>query len=71
MTTNAKFTFSTEYSGSKTYATEANMDKAVAKFGYETIRHFSMKTPDGRFFPVFVGMEAIDKGVHFNFHCIG
>lgn len=54
----------------KTYATEENVDKAIAKFGYEDIRHFIMKTDDNRFFPVFIGSESINRGVHFNFNVV-
>lgn len=63
----AKFTFE----ATKTYATEANADKAVAKKGFSDIRHFMMKTDDGRFFPVFVGQAAVSRGVHFHFHVVG
>jgi len=56
---------------SKTYATEENADKAVAKVGFEDIRHFMMQTSDGRFFPVFVGQEAVTAGVHFHFNVVG
>jgi len=55
----------------KTYATEANADKAVAKAGYNDLRHFMMKAEDGRFYPVFVGEKAAQRGVHFQFNIIG
>ena len=57
--------------GTKTYATEINADKAVAKAGLEKFRHFIMRTSDNRFFPVFVGQEAVQAGVHFQFHIVG
>lgn len=60
-----------EINAPKTYATEANADKAVAKKGFEDLRHFMMRTEDGRFFPVFVGQEAINAGVHFHFNVVG
>ena len=48
-----------EINVNKTYATESNADKAVAKAGFEDIRHFMMKTDDGRFYPVFVSCIRI------------
>jgi hypothetical protein len=65
----AKFQFNT--SSSKTYATEKNADKAVADKGFENLRHFMMRTDDGRWFPVFTGRNALDHGVHFHFHIVG
>lgn len=55
----------------KSYATEANADKAIAKFGFEDLRHFMMRTDDGRWFPVFIGQEAAQRGVHFHFNVVG
>ena len=55
----------------KTYATEANADKAVAKAGFEDLRHFMMRNEEGRFFPVFIGQEAAQRGVHFHFNIVG
>ena len=55
----------------KTYATEVNADKAVAKAGFSDLRHFMMKNEDGRFYPVFVGEEAAQRGVHFHFNVVG
>lgn len=55
----------------KTYATEENADKAVANRGFQDIRHFMMRTENGRWFPVFVGEEAIGRGVHFQFNVVG
>lgn len=60
-----------EIKATKTYATEANADAAVAKKGFTDLRHFIMKTEDGRFFPVFVGQEAAQRAVHFHFHVVG
>ena len=54
----------------KTYATEANVEKAVSKAGFEDLRHFIMEK-HGRFFPVFVGFAALDRGVHFKFNVVG
>ncbi|CAB5221544.1 hypothetical protein UFOVP245_182 [uncultured Caudovirales phage] len=55
----------------KTYATEDNADKAVAKAGFSDLRHFMMTDEDGRFFPVFVGQEAMQRGAHFQFNVVG
>lgn len=58
----------------KTYATEANAIKAVEKRFPESdddgLRYIIMRTPDGRFYPVFVGNSAIRAGVHFHFHVV-
>ena len=60
-----------EIVASKTYATEQNADKAVAKVGFSDLRHFMMLTADGRFYPVFVGQEAVQRGVQFHFNVVG
>lgn len=60
-----------EITAPRTYATEANADKAMAKHGFEELRHFIMRTAEGRFFPVFVGQEAVQHGVHFHFNVVG
>ncbi len=55
-----------------TYATKANAIKAVEK-KYGTngeSRFFIMQSDDGRFFPVFCGMQALNEGVHFNFNVV-
>ena len=58
----------------KTYATEANAIKAVEKRFPESdsdgLRYIIMLTPDGRFYPVFVGTSAVHAGVHFHFHVV-
>ena len=54
----------------KTYSTAENARKAVAKKGFEGLRHFIMTSDDGRFFPVFVGEAAVDRGVHFHFSVV-
>lgn len=58
----------------KTYATEANAIKAVEKKFPESdndgLRYIIMPTPDGRFYPVFVGNSAVHAGVHFHFHVV-
>jgi len=55
----------------KTYATKENAIKVVKDKGFEELRFFIMKTDKDRFFPVFVGMAAIEAGVHFHFNVIG
>lgn len=55
----------------KTYATKENARKAVAKKGLENIRHFYMTNEEGRWFPVFIGQEAMQHGVHFHFNVVG
>lgn len=59
----------------KTYASKANVEKAIAKYPQiaenDNLRYFIEQTPEGRFFPVFVGQEAAHAGVHFVFNVIG
>jgi hypothetical protein len=55
----------------KTYASRENARKAVAKIGAERLRHFIMQNDEGRFFPVFVGQEAVQEGIHFHFNVVG
>jgi hypothetical protein len=54
----------------KTYATKENSQKAVAKKQMEGYRHFHMQNAEGRWFPVFVGMEAMQNGIHFHFNVV-
>lgn len=58
----------------KTYATEANAQRAVEKRFPESdddgLRYIIMRTSDGRFYPVFVGTSAVHAGVHFHFHVV-
>ena len=58
----------------RTYATEANAIKAVEKRFPESdndgLRYILQRTPDGRFYPVFVGTSAVHAGVHFHFHVV-
>lgn len=58
----------------KTYATEANAVKAVEKkFPSESndgLRYILARTEDGRFYPIFLGMSAMQAGVHFHFHVV-
>lgn len=63
----------------KTYATESNMLKAVEKvtsrkqgeLANRNVRFYTAWTKDGRCFPVFVGAEAVNVGIHFHFNVIG
>lgn len=55
----------------KTYASKENARKAVAKKGLENNRHFIMTNDEGRYFPVFVGTDAIQNGIHFHFNVVG
>jgi hypothetical protein len=63
-----------EIEPSKTYATVANVVKAVEKrfpaAGNDTLVYFIHVASDGRFFPVFVGQRAITAGVHFHFNVV-
>lgn len=58
----------------RTYATEANAIKAVEKRFPESsddgLRYILQRTPDGRFYPVFIGNSAVHAGVHFHFHVV-
>ena len=56
----------------KTYATQANAIKAAqAKFGQnDELRFIIYTTPEGRFFPVFLGEAALRAGVHFHFNFV-
>jgi hypothetical protein len=55
----------------KTYATEANADKAVKVRGFDDLRYFIYKNWEDRYFPVFIGQPAIERGVHFHFNVVG
>lgn len=66
----------------KSYVSEATAHSAVnKKFGgseYKDLRYFIYKVDDvsdvkhyGRYVPVFVGINAVDNGVHFHFNVIG
>ena len=55
----------------KTYATKANVVKAVAKsVRCSNLRYFITQTDDNRFFPVFVGQAAIEQQAFFEFPVI-
>jgi hypothetical protein len=56
----------------KTYATEANAIRAVEKKAavLGDARYFIHRTPEGRFFPVFIGVEALNVGAHWLFNVV-
>jgi len=56
-----------ELSSLKTYKTYANAEKAAAKVvGDRNIRVVIAATREGRFFPVALGFDAVDSGLHFH-----
>ena len=61
----------------KTYKTEANAVKAVEAQNFpdevcgKLLRYFIQTHTDGRFYPVFIGEQAVQAGVHFHFNVIG
>jgi hypothetical protein len=58
----------------KTYATAANAVKAVERVyprgDDDGLRYILQRTDDGRYFPVFIGMKAMEHGVHFHFNVV-
>lgn len=58
----------------KTYATEANAVKAVEKVFPSTdddrLTYIVMPTPEGRFYPIFIGERATQAQVHLHFHVV-
>lgn len=58
----------------RTYATAANAVKAVEKVyprgDEDGLRYILQRTDDGRYFPVFIGMKALEHGVHFHFNVV-
>ena len=57
-----QITFDSRYI--KTYANMKNLKKAVDKF--EEFRYVVSVTDEGRFYPIFIGREAAQAGVHFH-----
>lgn len=60
----------------KTYKTKGNaiaaVDKLLAQFpNADGLRYFVAVHTDGRFYPVFIGIKAIELGMHFHFNVIG
>ena len=55
----------------KTYATEANVVKAVEKCtAFKDLRYFITRNDEGRYFPVFIGQQALTEQVHFFFSVV-
>jgi hypothetical protein len=61
----------------RTYKTAANAHKAATdKFGdmdtsvFGPLRYIVMQHTDGRFFPLFIGVNAMQYGVHFHFNIV-
>lgn len=64
-----------ELEANKTYKTRANAIKAVDDFfagreGGCTHRYFITVGEDGRFFPVFIGQQAVTDMLHFRFNVV-
>ena len=55
----------------KTYASVANAEKAVEKSPFAAMRYVIAVDATGRYFPCFVGQEAIGACVHFSFAVVG
>lgn len=53
---------------SKVYVTEENAVKAVqTRFPHQTFRFMIVSTPDGKFYPICIGQDAVTAGTHFHF----
>ena len=59
----------------RTYANRENAQKAVEKKipadRLTELRYFIHQHIDGRFFPVFIGQQALQHGIHFHFNVVG
>jgi hypothetical protein len=58
----------------RTYASQANALKAVDKKFSKDLQdtlHWYIAEKDNRFFPVFVGQNALQSGAHFHFNVVG
>ena len=51
----------------RTFATVSNAEKAVEKSGFADHRYIIAVDATGRYFPVFIGEDAVNKGIHFHF----
>ena len=67
-----------EITPTKTYATKANAVKAVEKkdiqdsIGGKLIRYTVIQNEEGRWYPIFIGEQAVQAGVHFlGFNIVG
>ena len=58
----------------KTYATAENaqraVDKKIVNPELADLRYMVVQHADGRFYPLFVGMEALNAGIHFHFNVV-
>lgn len=60
----------------KTYATESNAVKAALKVYPDSIPandgllFITMQTPEGRWYPVFIGQKAVERMCHFHFNVL-
>lgn len=58
---------------SKTYATHANVRKAVEEFYKDAVprlHYIVVNNTAGRFYPIFIGSDAIQMGVHHRGFCV-
>lgn len=60
-----KITINPEYT--KTYKTEANLDKALEKLNLPDALRFVLTEVDGRFTAVFVNTAYVENGVYVSF----
>lgn len=61
-----------EIESQKTFATKANCIKAVEKLNVASkIRYIIVRDDNGRYYPVFLGSEAMYAGIHFHFPVVG
>ena len=62
-----------ELTPTNTYKTKENalraIDKTVSKELQDRL-HWYIAEDSGRFFPVFVGQQALQNGIHFYFTCV-
>jgi hypothetical protein len=58
----------------KTYATAENarraVDKKVTNPALANLRYMIVQHTDGRFYPLFIGMQAAEAGMHWHFNVV-
>lgn len=55
----------------KTYANETNMKRAIERVGVpDECKYVTIRTRNGRCFPLFIGMRCIEHGVHFFYNVV-
>lgn len=58
----------------RTYSTPENarraVDKKITNPDLAHLRYMVMQHTDGRYFPLFIGTEAVQAGVHFHFNIV-